>query len=306
MTRDAILLVGGGGFIGAALAHALSADGREVHALGPHVVPGHIDGIFGHRGSQSDAALVRPLLEHCGTVIHLASTTTPGSSAGAPEVEQSGNLQPLSVFIDTLASTSPCRLMFVSSGGAIYGNPARLPADESLPPQPLSPHAAGKAAAEAMLSEYARHHAGAALVVLRPSNVYGPGQPLRSGFGIVRTLLEKARTGAPVEIWGSDRAVRDYLYIDDFVAACRRLLDRPEIAGTFNVGSGEGVALSALIEHVARVTGRPFAVSRQPGRGVDVESIILDSGRLQAATEWSPEVTLDAGLRSTWQWLQDR
>lgn len=305
MTRDAILLVGGGGFLGMALARSLAADGREVHVLGPHVAPGSLAGVIVHRGSQADAVFMRPLLERCGTIVHLASTTTPGSSASAPELEQSGNLQPLAAFIETLASAPPCRLMFVSSGGAIYGNPARLPADESLPLQPLSPHAAGKVAAEAMLAAHARKHTGTSLVVLRPSNVYGPGQPLRAGFGIVRTLFDKALTGAPVELWGGGRAVRDYLYVDDFVAACLTLIARPDIAGTFNVGSGEGVALVELMAQVESVTGRTLSVSPQPSRGVDVEAIVLDSARLRAATQWSLETSLDTGLRRTWQWLQD-
>ena len=303
MHGERILLIGGGGFIGRALARRLAGEGREVHVLSRHAETGKREGIEFHRGCQSVAAVVVPLLERCDAVVHLASTTTPGRSAHAPVLDVTENLVPLAGFIAALVATRPKRVLFLSSGGAVYGNPTTLPATEEHPVQPISWHAAGKAAAELFFGAYARQVRGASLAVLRPANVYGPGQPLQTGFGIVRTLLEKAHAGEAVEIWGSGEQVRDFLYIDDLVDACVRLLDRPKLADTFNVGSGNGVSLLSLIAMIEKLSGRTIPVLSRPERSTDVAAIHLDVDKLRDATGWIAKESLASGLHKTWEWL---
>jgi UDP-glucose 4-epimerase len=302
MQCERVFLIGGGGFIGLALSRSLASEGREVHVLGRHVETGLSDGIMFHRGCQSNATVVAPLLKHCDAVIHLASATTPGSSVRAPARDVAENLVPLAGFLEALADAGPKRVLFLSSGGAIYGNPSALPATENLPAQPLSWHAAGKAAAEVFLETFARQ-TGTSVAILRPSNVYGPGQNLQAGFGLVRTLLEKARLGEPVDIWGSGKQVRDFLYIDDLVDACVRLLDAPAVAGIFNAGSGVGVSLLELVDLVRLVTGKDLLVNLRPGRGIDVEGIWLDCRRLHTLLGWEPMTSLGEGIERAWSWL---
>jgi UDP-glucose 4-epimerase len=301
--RAGILLIGGNGFLGRALARALARAGREVYVLSRSAVPGQRGGITFHRASQDDADAVATLLGRCGTVVHLASTTTPGSSARNPSVDTEENLLPATRFAEAMSAIPPDRLLFVSSGGAIYGNPDRLPADESLVPRPLSYHAAGKVALEALFTAFA-HANGISLAILRPSNIYGPGQPLRGGFGLVRTLLEKALREETVEMWGDGTAMRDYLFIDDFVEACTRLTDNPRITGVFNAGSGTGTSIRDLITLVAQVTGRVPEIVERPARGTDVRAIVLDCARLRAVAAWTPTVALEEGVDRTWKWLQ--
>lgn len=306
MPSERVLLVGGGGFIGQALAQRLAGAGREVHVLSRHADGGmSVSGIVRHRACQSDAAAVAPLLDRCDTVIHLASETTPGASAAVPTLDVRANLAPLASFIEILAASPLRRVVFLSSGGAIYGNPARLPVAEDHPLHPLSYHAAGKAAAELLLGTFARQ-SGTALAILRPANVYGPGQPLRAGFGFVRTLLEKARLGAPVEIWGDGRQVRDFLYIDDLVEACVRLIDAPAVVGVFNAGAGTGVALLDLVDLVRAVTGQTLPVKLLPERGIDVAGITLDCQKLHETLAWRAGVPLAEGVSRTWHWLANR
>lgn len=302
MQFERVLLIGGGGFIGQALARHLVASGRVVHMLGRHVENGLRDGIVFHCGCQSDATVVAPLLKQCDAVIHLASATTPGRSAREPALDVAENLMPLAGFLQALAASAPQRVLFLSSGGAIYGNPESLPATESHPPQPISWHAAGKAAAEIFMETFARQ-TGASVTILRPANVYGPGQSLQAGFGLVRTLLDKARTGEAVEIWGSGQQMRDFLYIDDLVDACVRLLDTPAATGVFNAGSGVGTSLLDLVKLVRQVTGRDLPVQLKPGRDIDVEGIWLDCSRLHEATGWQPTTALAEGLMHTWMAL---
>ena len=189
--RKGTLLIGGHGFLGHALARALAEDGREVHVLSRSTEAGIRGGIAFHRGSQDDPATIAPLLAACSTVVHLASTTTPGSSARRPVIDAEENLLPATRLAEIMSSCPPERLIFVSSGGAVYGNPTQLPVDESTAPDPLSYHAAGKLALESLFTAFS-HANDVALGILRPSNIYGPGQQMRNGFGLVRTLLEKA------------------------------------------------------------------------------------------------------------------
>lgn len=302
--RGGILLIGGTGFLGLALARTLSEAGREVHVLSRNARPGRRDSLNFHRGSQDDPSIVPPLLKHCSTVVHLASTTTPGSSARHPTVDAEHNLLPAARLAEFMSDSPPERLVFVSSGGAVYGNPSHLPVDETVAPDPLSYHAAGKVALESLFTAFA-HANNADLAILRPSNIYGPNQPLRHGFGLVRTLLDKAMHNKPVEMWGDGETLRDYLYIDDAVAACLRLIDRSQATGLFNAGSGAGTSIANLIALVAQVTGRELDVIERPARGTDVRAIVLDSTRLQHATGWAPRTGLEEGLRLTWARLQE-
>ncbi len=302
--RDGILLVGGNGFLGLALARALAVTGHQPHVVSRSSEPGRRDGITFHRGSQDDADVVSPLLRICGTLVHLASTTTPGLSAGRSSVDAIENLLPAARLLELLGAEVPDRLIFVSSGGAIYGNPERLPTDESHPPSPLSSHAAGKLALEAFFTSFAHNHR-IPFTIVRPANLYGPGQTARPGFGLVRTLLDKARRGETLEVWGDGSAVRDYLFIDDAVDAFARLLAQPDLSGTFNIGSGIGTSISGLIKLVERITGREIGLAPMPPREVDVRAIVLNTARLRAATGWMPRTELKPGLQRTWEWYSD-
>jgi len=106
-------------------------------------------------------------------------------------------------------------------------------------------------------------------------------------------------------MWGDGAALRDYLYIDDAVAACVHLVDSAKAIGPFNAGNGLGTSIAELIALVGRVTGRELEVVQRPARGTDVRAIVLDSTRLQHATGWTPRTGLEEGLRRTWSWIQE-
>lgn len=293
------MLVIGAGFLGRAIALGLARRGEAVTVLSPHAdADAWPAGIAAVRGRQEDAALLGDLLAGHATVIHAAWGTTPGSSAGRPAVEAERGLNPFLSFIETLQRFPRMRVLFLSSGGTVYGNPERLPVDEDAPLRPRSCHGAGKAAAELFLSL----RTPGKTVILRPSNIYGPGQPLRGGFGVVRHLLDCAAGDKPFRLLGDGSQVRDYLYIGDFVEATCRLALHPA-AGVFNVGSGEGTTLSELIRVVGQATGRKIRIERQPERGGDVARIVLDTGRIRRGIGWAPAIGLDEGIARAWREL---
>jgi UDP-glucose 4-epimerase len=302
MSRFSILLVGAG-FLGRAIALKLVGAGHRITVLSPHAQDrSWPDGIAAVSGRQEAPALICSLLADHDAVIHAAWGTTPGSSATRPALEAELGLGPFLAFLESLQRFPHVRLLFLSSGGTVYGNPADLPVPETAPLQPLSCHGAGKAAAELFLGLRAPEKT----LILRPSNIYGPGQPLKSGFGVIRHLLHCAAEEMPFQLWGDGRQVRDYLYIDDFVEAVCRLVSRPATAGVFNLGSGRGSSLDELIELVGRVTGRSLRIERRPQRGGDVRAIVLDISRLSEATGWQPTVSLEEGLAVAWRQIQGR
>lgn len=279
-----MLLLGGGGFIGSALARRLLQERIPVHTIGCQNVDSLAD-----------------VLPRCSTVVHLASGTTPGSSALHPSLELN-NLALTLRLLDLLQDQPQIHLIFFSSGGAVYGNPARLPVTEDCAIAPLSPYGAGKAAQEAFC--IALRAKGHPVTIVRPSNAYGPGQTMRHGFGLVRTMLEHARMGKPLEIWGDGENVRDYIYIKDVVEACLRLIELPRNSGTYNLGNGVGCSINQLKRVVEKICGVELAIVNRPARDTDVREIVLDTSLLHRELSWFPAVKLAEGLGSTWQWLR--
>ncbi len=285
MRRDGVLLLGGTGFIGSALAKRLEQDGIAAHILG-----------------RNDVQRLEDVLPRCGTVIHLASATTPGSSADQPDLELDNMALTLRL-LGLLKQQRQTHLIFFSSGGTIYGNPDCLPVPEDCPIAPLSNHGAGKASQEAFCQ--AARTQGLAVTILRPSNAYGPGQGLKSGFGLVRTMLNHALAGTTMEIWGDGENVRDFIYIDDVVEACTRFIKLPEDSGTYNLGTGIGFSINQVGRIVEATTCTQLRLIYRPVRGMDVRSVVLDSSRLNARLDWQAGIGLAQGLARTWEALRD-
>ncbi|UCV29289.1 NAD-dependent epimerase/dehydratase family protein [Ferribacterium limneticum] len=298
-STGAILLVGGTGFIGRSLAARLVKHGKEVHVLSRSLVGELPAGVVAHQGDQGDLDVVLPLLARCKEVFHLATATTPADTVWQPVMEAEASLLPALRFLEYAQQFPENRYVYVSTGGALYGD-AEFAA-EQIPLAPISYHGAGKLALESFFGVFGQRYPGR-LSILRPSNVYGPGQGLRPGFGAVRTLLERARDDDAVVVYGDGAAVRDYLYIDDLVSACLCALSGP--AGTYNIGAGRGTSLSSLLAVVERVTGRHLKIERQPARASDVKRIVLDIRCAGERLGWAPEVGLEGGVQRTWESLR--
>ncbi len=285
MSRHDVLLLGGAGFIGGALARRLKQEEITVHVIGRH-----------------DTERLEQVLPQCGTVIHLASATTPGSSASHPGLELA-NLALTLRLLELLQPQPQTHLIFLSSGGTVYGNPDRLPVAEDAPITPLSNHGAGKASQEAFCQAFRAQ--GHAVTILRPSNAYGPGQTIKSGFGLVRTMLEHVRVGTTMEIWGNGENIRDFIYIDDVVDAAMRLIRLPQDSATYNLGSGKGCSINQVRGIVEEITGTELKVSLRPARGADVRAVVLNIERICQELSWTPKVELREGVGLTWTWLQN-
>jgi len=303
------VILGGSGFIGRSLAQQLCEAGEEVVTVSraplTPVAPNHR-----HRDvTLDDRRALGELLTDARYVFHAASDTTPGSSRLQPALEVSNNLLPLAGLLECLQAHPEVTLVYISSGGAIYDTDANtVGIAETANTAPPSYYGAGKLAAEALIQAYHRQ-TGHAAMILRPSNVYGPGQRPKNQFGIIPTLCRCLADGTTFTIWGDGTAVRDFVYLQDFLDLCQRIVRRaspkPGLE-TLNVGTGTGHSVNALCELLETVSGRTLHVEHQPPRGVDTGQVILDSSRARALLGWQPVTPLAEGLAATWQWFQQQ
>ena len=297
-----ILVIGAAGFVGRTLSRRLVTAGVEVEGIvrspKSHVEPG----VKVHAGGLEDAATLRMLVDRCDAVVHVASASTPSASRGAPSIEALLNLAPTLRLLETLHDSPSKPLLYMSSGGAIYGSTGLPAVPEDAPLAPQSYYAAGKASIEMFLQAYARAFGGV-VTVLRPSNVYGPGQPHYVAFGVVRTMLQHAMDRTPMEIWGDGGTVRDYVYIDDLIDAFLAVLSAQPRTCTYNVGAGVGHSLREVLAEVERAAGRAVEVRFRPARAIDVPRIVLDTRHIMSELGWRPRVALGEGIAASWHWL---
>lgn len=300
------LVTGGSGFIGAHLVDELAAAGWKVKVLD---LFNRRFGSFPHgvelvRGDVSNDYALREALVDVDVVFHLAWGSIHEVATRDPLQDIEMNVIPSVRLIDHCRTIGVQRVVFLSSGGTVYGPAKYLPIDEAHPTDPISAYGVTKLMVEKYLQMY-HHVCGLDYVVLRPSVPYGPGQDPRRRQGAVNVFLYRQTKGEPIQIWGDGSVVRDYFFIDDLVSAAVQAtivqeLDRGRI---FNIGGGRGYSLNELVQVVEQVTGRPAKVEYQPGRHFDVPSVILDTSHAAARLKWTPKVKLLDGVGRTWEWI---
>lgn len=307
MQPDRVVILGASGFVGRSLTEWLSASGTQVSLVARSERPQWSvrRQVEYCQASIDDSVLLDSLLAGSQWVVHLACESVPGTASG-PTAEASGNLLPTLRLLETLQRFPSAKLLYISTGGAIYGDTRGQAVDEGVEIAPFSYYAAGKASIEAFIHAFC-HQNGREAVILRPSNLYGPGQAVRPGFGIIPALLHAAATGDSLDIWGDGSTVRDFLYMTDFLDLVRRIFDAPPHAaiGTYNAGSGVGHSLNSLCEQVEAVSGRKLRPEYRAARRVDVSHIVLDSARAQHEFGWTASTGLREGLVKTWTWFTE-
>ena len=295
-----LMVTGGAGFIGSHLVDALLARGDEVHV---------VDNLA--TGSRDNLALAAELheldirteaLEELAKrlkpkiVFYLAAQADVGTSVQRPLFDAEVNVVGTVRVLESARATD-ARVVFTSSGGAIYGECER-PAREDDEPQPLSPYAASKLAGEAYMTTWNRLH-GTRHVVCRLGNVYGPRQLPSLEGGVVAIFLDRLRDGGETEIFGDGDQTRDFVYVGDVVRALLAAAASPA-TGIFNVSSG----VATTIGELHRLCVATAHAEREPRfaaeRAGDVRHSIIDPTRAADQLGWRADTTLAAGLAETW------
>jgi UDP-glucose 4-epimerase len=295
------LVTGGAGFIGSNLVDALLERGDEVTVL-DDLSTGKRENVDAAatfvEGSILDGALAEAFGQVAPEVcFHLAAQADVPTSVARPdfdaEVNVVGTVRVLAAAGDETA------VVFSSSGGAIYGECER-PAREDDPRLPLSPYGVAKLAGEEYLAGWNRLH-GTRHSVVRFANVYGQRQEAGLEGGVVAIFLNAMAAGQETKIYGDGLQTRDFVHVADVVHG---VLAAAGSGGVFNVGSGVETSVLGLHEHCRAVTGDLREPEFAPAREGDLLRSALDVSLAARDLGWRPEVSLDDGLRETWEWVR--
>lgn len=314
MTGRRALVTGGAGFIGSHVADALLAAGYAVTVLDDFStgrranVPADATVAELDIRSRDAAALVRD--GGFDVVCHLAAQIDVRRSVADPVADADRNvLGTLNLLEAARHAARRPRVIFSSTGGAVYGDQEPPPSAEGQPKDPESPYGIAKLAAEYYLSYYGRVH-GLETVALRYANVYGPRQDPHGEAGVVAIFCQRLLAGRPLLVFGDGRQTRDYVYVGDVARAnvlaaavslpnARRLDDR-----AYNVGTGVPTSVLDLAAALQRVAGRTTPIEHAPPRPGEQARSFVDVAKAAVQLGWRPSVTLDEGLRLTYDWFR--
>jgi UDP-glucose 4-epimerase len=294
------IVTGGAGFIGSHVAEALVERGDEVHVLDDlsagkrENVPGEAELHVGDiRDPDGVFEAVQPEV-----VFHLAAQASVSVSVARPAFDAEVNVLGTVAVLEA-ARRHGAQVVFSSTGGAIYGECDR-PAMEDWERRPLSPYGTSKLAGEEYLAAWNRLH-GTRHVSLRFGNVYGPRQDPHGEAGVVAIFLRAVADGARPTIFGDGSQVRDYVYVGDVARAT--LAATALAGGVVNVATGGATSVLELVDAMRRATGREIDPEHGPERLGDLQRSVLDPGLAERELGWRPEVSLEDGLRATWQFF---
>lgn len=235
-------------------------------------------------------------------VFHFISLTTPGSSMNDPLIEIDTNIRGTVSLLELCVESNVKRIIFASSGGAIYGDQEKESYHENDMTEPISPYGISKLTIEKFLKYFQKHYNLDSLI-LRYSNPYGPGQNIVGSQGIIPIFLNLVGQNKPITIFGDGKNVRDYIYIDDLVNITKKIFDKKTKQSIYNIGSGEKKNINEVIKVIEKVTNKIVKIKRLPKRDVDIRKISLDITHSKNEVGYENFISLEEGVKNTWKWL---
>jgi len=302
-----ITIFGGGGFIGSTIADRLLEEGHDLRIFErPRVEPyrkfsgaDKIEWITGDFSSTHD---VSAAIEGVDAVMHLVSTTLPKNSNDDPVYDVQSNIVATLQMLNAMAAQGVSKIIFISSGGTVYGNPQYLPIDEKHPADPLVSYGITKLTIEKYLQIFERAH-GIRAISLRVANPYGERQRIETAQGAVGVFLHHALKGIPIEIWGDGSVTRDYIHISDVAEAFVKALEYQGEKRIFNISSGTGTSLTELVAMLEGVLGKPVECRYLQARPFDVRASVLSNALAREELKWAPKTSMPEGLKRTAEWM---
>lgn len=301
-----IMVFGGCGFIGSHLVDELLSQGHSVrvfdrsYELFRHPLDNieYMIGDFGNRGMVSSA------VKDIDIVFHLISTTVPKTSNDDPVFDVSSNLIETLYLLETCVKKKVKKVVFISSGGTVYGTPEKVPVEENSQTNPICSYGISKLAIEKYLFLFHKLH-GLDYTIIRPSNPYGPRQNPKNIQGAVSVFLGNTLEKQPITIWGDGTVSRDFLFIKDLVDGIIKATFLKSDHRIFNIGSSTGTSLTSLVAMIRKATLNDIEVIYEESRSFDVPELVLDTKRAWNELRWRPNTNMLDGLRVTWNALLD-
>ena len=307
-----VLVTGGAGFIGSHVVDGLLAEGHDV-AVVDDLSAGSADNVDRRarlyrvdvRGDGLDEVFAA---ERPEIVSHHAAQVSVRRSVDEPRLDAEINVLGSLNVLEAARRHGARRVIFASTGGAIYGEVSGAPATEGHACRPRSPYAVAKLAVEHYLDSYALA-GGLEAVVLRYANVYGPRQDPHGEAGVVAIFIQRILAGLTPTIFGDGEQVRDFVYVGDVAranrAACALTLTGADPV-VLNIGTGRGTSVNTLWRELAAIARPSVGPYHEPVRAGDLVRSILDPARARDTLGWTPDVDLAHGLRRTWEWFATR
>lgn len=300
------LVLGGGGFLGLNLCNRLAREGAEVtcfsrsHAQGD-VMDRRVARVTGHF---ADRLAIANAVERQDVVFHLIAGSIPESSNRDPSAELAAAPIATLHLLEICRSARIAKVVFSSSGGAIYGIPRSIPIPEHAPTDPISAYGISKLTIEKSLHLY-RHLHGIDHQILRIANPYGRFQLGDRHQGLIGSYIHRILDGLPLEVWGTGEVVRDFLHVDDVVDAFVAAIAYDGPHKVMNVGSGVGLSVNQIIAELEAAFDRgTLRRVHKPSRAADVPANVLDIALIRSELGWRPRVALREGLTGTIAWMR--
>jgi UDP-glucose 4-epimerase len=299
------LILGGNGFIGSHLLDKLLSENHHVRIFDKYnelYRPKNIKVDY-HYGDFGNRVLVASALSDIDIVFHLITTTVPKTSNDDPIFDVQSNVIETLYLLEQCVAQKTKKIIFVSSGGTIYGMTERLPISEDCPTNPECSYGITKLTIEKYLALFS-HLYGLDYTVVRPSNPYGSRQNPSGIQGVISVFLGRVIQDRPIEIWGDGETIRDYVFIDDlvngiYVAAVKKTSSR-----IFNLGSGEGRSLNDIVQVISKVASCEVKIDYKEKRLFDVSKIFLNISRAKEQLCWKPNTSLENGIEQTFRFIE--
>ena len=305
-----VAVIGASGFIGSHLVDSLLYNKCNVLALS-RSVPGMISKSARlNKNLQVKSVNIENFSDLCSclrnidVVYHLVSSTTPKTSNLSPQLDVQANLVGSLNILESCRLQNVKKLVFISSGGTVYGTPNVVPICENHPTNPLCSYGVTKLATEKYIFMY-RTLYGLDASVLRLANPYGERQRVEASQGVIPVFLHRALHLRPLEIWGDGSTIRDFVYISDVINAILLSTLHSGSPHIFNIGSGCGLSINELVSLVESEVGYKVNVNFKASRGFDVPSNVLAIDKAKKYLNWEPEISIKEGIALFSRYLAD-
>ncbi len=297
-----ILVTGGAGFVGSHVVDRCIEAGHQV-AVVDDLSTGerkHVNGAARLHVADIRSPSLLDVFRSAkpDVVVHLAAQAAVSRSVEDPRLDADINVIGSINLLECCRQVGAQRFVYVSTGGAGYGDTEVVPTPESHPTRPLSPYGVSKVTGELYLACWESLH-GLRGIVLRLANIYGPRQNPHGEAGVVAIFTDRLLRGDPCIINGDGLQTRDYVYVGDVAEAVRLALDRTEVTGPVNIGTGIETSVVTLLERLRTAAGIHGEARHGPARPGEQRRSLLDPRRAREELGWTPRVTLDEGLRRT-------
>jgi UDP-glucose 4-epimerase len=300
-----IILFGAGGFLGRHTCELLARRGEQAIAVSRRPDPRFFEKLapsirYMETDEFASSAGVEAIIE-ARAIAYFAWASVPATFADEPWREAGENVEPaFRLFLRAAELAPKAKIVFLSSGGTIYGRNGTEPKVETSPTRPISSYGVGKLMAEEALAFVGRTK-NTPFAILRVSNAVGRWQTNRRQ-GVIGAALRAARDGVPIKLFGGGTQVRDFVDADDVAEAIYAAsMDTSHPAATWNVGSGVGIAIRDLVESVAQMIDRPISIEHAPPRALDVPHVVLDCSKVAKDLGWTAKTSLDKSISGLWR-----